>query len=426
MIALVDCNNFFVSCERVFNPSLEGKPVVVLSNNDGCIIARSNEAKAMGIAMGTPFFKVEKMVERGELEVFSSNYRLYADMSRRVMSLLGRFSPSVSQYSIDEAFVDIHGVVGQTYEELNAYGKEIYETIRRGTGIPVTVGIAVTKTLAKIASRFGKKYKGYGHVCVIDNEQKREAALKHTEIDDVWGIGRKTSEKLRKYAVRTAYDFSQLSPVAVKRMLSITGLNTWRELYGTPCVEDDIDSPRQSFCTSRSFPKEGIKEPSLVEEAVANFADACAIRLRQSGLRCSTITVFAYSSRYNTSVVPTEINANCFLDIPTNDSREIVMKSVALLRHEMAKIGTLRSPLKKAGVLLWNISKGGAVQGNIFDSVNREKQRLLSAALDEISRKHGRYSVHPAIQERNDGWKLTSDHHSAEYTTRLSDVICVR
>ena len=425
LIALIDCNNFFVSCERVFNPSLEGKPVVVLSNNDGCIIARSNEAKSMGIAMGTPFFKVESMVERGELEVFSSNYRLYADMSRRVMNLLGDFSPSVSQYSIDEAFISLKGVVGESYEELYSFGRRIYETIRRGTGIPVTVGIANTKTLAKVASRFGKRYKGYHHVCIIDNEQKREAALIKTDVSDVWGIGRKLSERLRKYGVKTAYDFTQLSPVTVKRILSITGLNTLRELQGTPCVKDDTTASRQSFCTSRSFPKEGVKSASLMEEAVANFADACATRLRQNNLLCSSITVFAHSSRYNTSFPPTEINTSSFLDVPTNDSREIIMRSVAILRHELDKIGTVRSPFKKAGVILWNISDKKAIQGDIFDTIDRKKQRMLSTAIDEISRKHGRYSVHPAVQERHNGWQLTSDHHSAEFTTKFKDIIQV-
>lgn len=429
MIALVDCNNFFVSCERVFNPSLEGKPVVVLSNNDGCIVARSNEAKALGIGMGTPLFKVQKMVDSGELLAFSSNYRLYADMSRRVMGLLRHFSPSVLQYSIDEAFLSLDGVVGDGDKELRVLGKNIYQTIRRGTGIPVTVGIGSTKTLAKLASRFGKKYKKYEHVCIINNEERRNAALRLSDVADVWGIGYRLAQKLRKYGVATALDFTNLSPLAVKKMLTVIGLNTWKELRGTPCVDELVSSSRQSFCTSRSFPKSGITNLGLLEEAVANFAAASATRLRSSGLRCSAMTVFAYSNHYNTSVPERQVNVNSFFDVPTNDSREIVARSVAMLRSELDKMmegNVPQSPFKKAGAILWNISQGNVVQGNIFDGIDRMKQKRISDAIDEISRKHGRYAVHPAVQERHGDWQLTSKYQSREFTTKLSDVIEVR
>ena len=209
MIALVDCNNFYCSCERVFNPLLRDKPVVVLSNNDGCVVARSNEVKAMGIKMGTPLYQIRNILEANNVAVFSSNYNLYGDMSRRVMMLLSEFTPELTQYSIDEAFLDLSGF-GEG-EKLVSYGRKIVKTIGKGTGIPVTMGIAPTKTLAKVASRYGKKYKGYGGVCIIDTEDKRIKALQGFEIGEVWGIGHRSLDKLRYYGINTALDFTQKS-----------------------------------------------------------------------------------------------------------------------------------------------------------------------------------------------------------------------
>ena len=207
MFGLVDCNNFYCSCERVFNPALRTSPVVVLSNNDGCVIARSNEAKALGIEMGAPFYKVKAFLERNKVAVFSSNYTLYGDMSRRVMMLLAGFTPALTQYSIDEAFIDLSGF-GKG-EALRSYGRRIVSTIGRGTGIPVTLGIAPTKTLAKVAAKYGKRYKGYGGVCLIDTEDRRVKALRGLPVADVWGIGRRTVGKLEYHGVRTAWDFTQ-------------------------------------------------------------------------------------------------------------------------------------------------------------------------------------------------------------------------
>ena len=270
MFGLVDCNNFYCSCERVFNPELRTQPVVVLSNNDGCIIARSNEAKALGIEMGMPFYQAKELLEREKVAVFSSNYTLYGDMSRRVMMLLSEFTPELTQYSIDEAFIDLTGMGGG--EALRDYGKRIVRTIGKGTGIPVTLGIAPTKTLAKVASRYGKKYKGYEGVCLIDTEEKRIKALQGFDIADVWGIGRRSAKKLEYYGVKTAWDFTQWSESRVRRLLTVTGTRTWKELRGENCI--DISElpekfPRQWFVGVESGGRSGSQLCSFMRPQTA-------------------------------------------------------------------------------------------------------------------------------------------------------------
>ena len=272
MFGLVDCNNFYCSCERVFNPALRSSPVVVLSNNDGCIIARSNEAKALGIGMGEPFYKLRNFLERNNVAVFSSNYTLYGDMSRRVMMLLDGFVPSVTQYSIDEAFVDLSGF-GEG-EALRRYGRRMVEAVGRGTGIPVTLGIAPTKTLAKVAAKYGKRFKGYRGVCLIDTEDKRVKALKGLPVADVWGVGRHMAQKLEYYGVRSAWDFTQRSESWVRHVMTVTGVRTWRELKGESCIDINELPQKKSICTSRSFPDNGISEIGLLEEAVAAKVEA--------------------------------------------------------------------------------------------------------------------------------------------------------
>lgn len=289
MFGIVDCNNFYCSCERVFNPSLRTSPVVVLSNNDGCIIARSNEAKAMGIAMGTPFYQVKQLLENNKVAVFSSNYTLYGDMSRRVMMLLSEFTPDISQYSIDEAFVDLSGFGHGS--QLREYGKKIVKAIGKGTGIPVTMGIAPTKTLAKAASKYGKRYKGYEGVCIIDTEDKRIKALQGLDVADIWGIGRRSVSKFNYLGIHTAYDLTQRSESWVRRMLTVSGVRTWRELKGESCIDIETLPQKKSICTSRSFADNGLSELSQVEEAVANFAAACSHKLKLQHSCCSAVTV---------------------------------------------------------------------------------------------------------------------------------------
>lgn len=421
MIGLVDCNNFYCSCERVFHPELNGRPVVVLSNNDGCIIARSNEAKALGIEMGTPLFQVRAFLERNRVAVFSSNYNLYGDMSRRVMLLLSAFTPALTQYSIDEAFLDLEGVC--PCEELAEYGQRIVRTVGRGTGIPVTMGVAPTKTLAKVASRYGKKYKGYRGVCIIDTEEKRIKALRGFPIEDVWGIGRRNAEKLRYYGVKTAWDFTQKSENWVRRMLTVTGSRTWRELRGESCISVDEQPLKKSICTSRSFAGEGLAEEAVVVEAVANFAAACSRKLREQQSCCAGMTVFAYTSRFATNAPANMIHRSVHFDVPTADQCELVARAVAELRAGW-RAGGFR--YKKAGVIVWDICSSGAVQSALFDPIDRARQQRLSLAVDVINRRNGHDKVKVAVQGSDKRWHLKCEYLTHQYTTNLSDTLIVR
>ncbi|WP_300725421.1 Y-family DNA polymerase [uncultured Bacteroides sp.] len=421
MIALVDCNNFYASCERVFNPALNGKPVVILSNNDGCIIARSNEAKMLGIGMGTPFYQAREMLEKHQVAVFSSNYNLYGDMSRRVMMLLSEFTPNLIQYSIDEAFMDLSGL-GEG-ETLRDYGKRIVRTVTRGTGIPVTMGIGPTKTLAKLASRFGKKYKGYEGVCIIDTEEKREKALKACDIGDVWGIGRRHRKRMYYFDIRTAWDFCCKSESWVRKYFTVTGVRTWKELQGIDCIVEDDMTDKKSICTSRSFPGQGINRLEVLEEAVANFTAACARKLKEQDSCCSGLTVFAYTSRFREDIVSYQINRNIHLQVPTNDTQELVSTSVKMLRESWIGNGAL---YKKAGVIVWDICPDTAIQTSLFDTVDREKQARLAAAIDAINRKNGHNTVKVAVQGFDKSWHLTCEHISKQYTTNLNEVIRVK
>lgn len=422
MFGLVDCNNFYCSCERVFNPGLRTQPVVVLSNNDGCIIARSNEAKALGIEMGTPFYQAKELLEREKVAVFSSNYTLYGDMSRRVMMLLSEFTPELMQYSIDEAFIDLTGMGGG--EALREYGKRIVRTIGKGTGIPVTLGIAPTKTLAKVASRYGKKYKGYGGVCLIDTEGKRIKALQGFDIADVWGIGRRSAKKLEYHGVKNTWDFTQWSESWVRRLLTVTGVRTWKELRGESCINISELPEKQSICTSRSFPDKGLSELEVVEEAVANFAASCVRKLREQKSRCCQLTVFAYTSRFRNDVPNHIINRTVTLPMPTNDQLELVAAAVQALRTEWRENG--RYHYKKAGVIVWDISPNTAVQTVLFDSIDRAKQARLSAAIDAINQRNGFNTVKVASQGTDKRWHLKCEHKSAQYSTNLNEVIKVK
>lgn len=420
MIGLVDCNNFFASCERVFRPDLRNKPVVVLSNNDGCVIARSNEAKALGIKMGTPMFRLKDFALRNDVAVFSSNYSLYADMSRRVMTLLADATPGITQYSIDECFIDLRGI-GSTGESLNDFAHRIVRTITKGTGIPVTMGIADTKTLAKVASKFGKKYKGYDGVCIIDTDEKRQKALQLLDIADVWGVGRRTVDMLRTNGINTAWDLTQRSNAWVRRVLSVTGERTWRELRGESCIDIDELPQKRSICTSRSFPDQGIDDLMELAKAVANFAASCVRKLQEQHSCCQSVTTFAYTSRFRADLPSHAINHTVNLSVATYDLREIVAAAVTILRSQFRK----GCHYKKAGVILWNISDSRAIQTDLFDTVDRTKQWQLADAIDTINKKNGRNAVRVAVQGNVRDWKLKSEYLTKCYTTNLDDIINV-
>lgn len=422
LFGLADCNNFYCSCERVFHPDLMGKPVVVLSNNDGCVIARSEESKALGIKMGEPFYQVKDKLEQNDVAVFSSNYNLYGDMSRRVMSLLSRYSPKVDVYSIDEAFLDLSGMGSS--EQLTEYCKKMVRHIRKGTGIPVSLGIAPTKTLAKMASKFAKKYKGYEGVCLMDTEEKREKALKMFDVGDVWGIGHRSVEKLRYHSIQTAWDLTQKSESWVRREMTVTGVRTWKELKGESCISIEELPHKKSICTSRSFAEQGLNKLSDVEEAVANFSAQCARKLREQHTVCSSITVFAHTSRFREEYPQSYIHQTSHLMVPTNDHQELVSMAVKMLRSHWTD--DERFFYKKAGVIVWGISRDNAIQTNLFDNIDREKQAALAKAIDAINRKNGHNKIRVAVKGDEKGWQLKREYISKQYTTNLDEVIVLK
>ena len=422
LFGLADCNNFYCSCERVFHPDLIGKPVVVLSNNDGCVIARSEESKALGIKMGDVFYQVKDKLEQNDVAVFSSNYNLYGDMSRRVMSLLSRYSPKVDVYSIDEAFLDLSGM-GDA-EQLTEYCKKMVRHIRKGTGIPISLGIAPTKTLAKMASKFAKKYKGYEGVCLIDSEEKREKALKLFEVGDVWGIGHRSVEKLNYYGIKTAWDLTQKSESWVRRELTVTGVRTWKELQGESCISIEELPHKKSICTSRSFADQGLNKLADVEETIANFAAQCSRKLREQHTVCNSITIFAHTSRFRQDLPQSYIYQTANLTVPTNNQQELISIAVKMLRAYW-KDGDCYF-YKKAGVIVWGISRDNAIQTNLFDTVDREKQAALAKAIDAINRKNGYNKIRVAVQGDEKGWQLKREYISKQYTTNLNDVIVLK
>lgn len=415
MYGLIDCNNFYASCERVFNPSLIGKPVVVLSNNDGCIIARSNEAKALGIAMGEPAYKIRELLEKNEVAVFSSNYTLYGDMSHRVMTTIASFVPDMEIYSIDEAFLYFDG-----YERINLreLGLKIVQTTTRGTGIPVSLGIAPTKTLAKIASRFAKKVPGYKGVCVIDTDEKRIRALQLTAVGDVWGIGRRLTKKLNYYDIHTAFDFTQKSKSWIRKQLGVVGERTWTELRGTTCYEQEHPAARKTICTSRSF-GERLKDYAPISESVANFAASCAQKLRKQHSQAWQIMVFIHTNPFADNTPQYYNQVMIRLPVASSDTTELVHYALQGLKS-IFKAGFI---YKKAGVIVSEIVPERPTQGDLFDERKRDKYQQVMVAMDALNDKYGRQKIRVAAQGFGRKWKMKKEQLSPCYTTNFNELI---
>lgn len=449
MIGLADCNNFYCSCERVFRPDLIGKPVVVLSNNDGCVIARSEEAKALGYKMGDPFYQVKEKLEAEGVTIFSSNYTLYGSLSNRVMSMLSHYSPHINQYSIDESFFDVDQSMAERFFQdnlkendtflnneslLHQYGAKISADVLRAVGIPISIGIAETKTLAKIGSKFAKKYKGYQGCCLIDTDERRHKALSLFPIEDVWGIGRQISRKLDYMGIRTAAQFADKKESWVRSNFNITTVRTWKELNGESCISIEELPQKKSICTSRSFSDEGICDKNVIEEAVANFAVRCTEKLRLQGSVCQGITVFAWTSRFNEHVPEYTIHDSLTLPIATNAQDEIVGAALSILRAKYPKpMADCRSDrpglsfrFKKAGVILWQISPDHPRQQDLFDPIDRSKQKKLMEAIDVINRKNGYGTIRQAIQGTDCRFDLKREYMSKQFTTNIHDILKVK
>ncbi len=416
--ALVDCNNYFVSCERAFQPELEGKPVVVLSNNDGCVVARSNESKAMGIKMGTPFFKIRDKVESGNLIVRSSNYSLYGDLSSRVMSILAAAVPKIEIYSIDEAYLCVDGI---DKKKLEVLCPELVRRIRKWVGIPVSIGIASTKTLAKVANHFAKKYPGYRGVCRIVTEEQRVKALKLTPIGDVWGIGRRVAPRLLAMGLTTAFDYVSMPQDWVYKNLGLGGLRVWNELNGKESVEEERDEARQSICTSRSF-AETITDIQELSARVSDFAAKCAEKLRHDGTAAYCINTFLYTNRFREDKPQDFPDATIRLDMPASSTQEVVSAALKALKL----IWKPGFEYKKAGVVVFDIVNRDERQLTLFetDSAKKEKQDVLSQVMDNVNVSSGQNVLRVATQRSGhyaDG--IRREHASRLFSTDWDSII---
>ena len=418
MIGLVDCNNFYASCERVFNPSLIGKPVVVLSNNDGCVISRSNEAKAIGIKMGVPAFEIKKEIEKHQIKVFSSNYTLYGDMSQRVMTSLNQFASEIEIYSIDEAFLDFRGF---KYCNLNEHGKQIVKTITKNTGIPISIGIAPTKTLAKIANKIAKKNPANRGVFVLNNEQKILQVIKQFPVDDIWGVGKHYAEFLKKHNINTAFDFTQMPKAWVQKHLTVVGVRMWNELQGNPQIKLElVTPPKKTICTSRSFGNM-LTAYAPIEEAVANHVARCSEKLRNQNSCAQVLMVFLHTNQHRKDLPQYAKNIVINLPVASNSTIELIhyaKKGLQLIFKEGYRY-------KKAGIIVSEIIPENTVQQNLFDHTDRNKQAATMQALDKINSKFGRDKMRIAAQGFDRKWKLRQEQLSPCYTTRLSDILTI-
>lgn len=418
MFALVDCNNFYASCERVFQPNLKEKPLVVLSNNDGCVIARSNEAKALGIPMGAPAFKCECDFKQYDIQVFSANFALYGDMSKRVMSILEEACPHIEIYSIDEAFLKFDGF---SYIDIQEYCKDIRKKVLQWTGIPVSIGIANTKALAKAANRIAKVYpQQTQHVHYISNDVLRKKALTWLSVDDVWGIGRRYAKKLHALNIHTAYDFSCMPQSWVKKHMSIVGVRLQQELLGNPMLDIEDPLPRKNIATTRTFEK-NYTDFADIQERISTFAVSCAEKLRRQQSCCQSLMVFLVSN-YHRKDLPQYSKSICVqLPYPTNSSIELVQCAHTALQR-IFKPGIA---YKKAGVIVQDFCSEQYIQTTLFDTRN-VKHIPVMQAIDALNGRYGQQKIRLAIQDPTRVWKMKQEKLSPRYTTKFSDIITIR
>jgi DNA polymerase V len=420
--ALVDCNNFFASCERLFRPDLAGKPVVVLSNNDGCIVARSNEAKALGIGMGEPEFKIRELLRMHDVAVFSSNFTLYGDMSMRVMRTLESIVPEVEQYSVDEAFVPLRGALAANADEI---GAEMFRRVRRWTGIGVAVGLGTTRTLAKIASEKAKKDTG---VCRLDAQSDfADCILGELPVGDIWGIGRKSDLKLRSYGIYTARQLRDADGALVRKLLGIAGTHTALELRGIPCMDAmDTPPPRKSMVSSRSF-GEKVYDKRYLAEALAMHASLAGERLRKEHLEAGGLIVHIRTSRHGVEAFYDE-TASVTLDRPTSSTRDLIQATA----RGLEQIFRQGFAYAKAGIMLYDLGAPGSRPGNLLDWVKqksaagRSDSKLMSA-LDAVNQRFGRGTLRFAAEGKHEApWRVKSDRRSGRVTTAWDELPVVK
>ena len=418
MFALVDCNNFYASCERVFNPALRQKPIAILSNNDGCVIARSDEAKALGLPMGAPAFKYKEFFRANNIQLFSSNYALYGDMSSRVMRILEQFSPDVEVYSIDEAFLQLNGF--EDYN-LHQYGTQMRQRILKWTGIPTCVGVAPTKALSKVANKIARKFpKETGGVYIIDTEEKRIKALKWTQLKDVWGIGPSLNKRLSARQCKTAYDFVQLSDMWVRKTFSITEWKLKKDLEGISKIGPETIKNKRAIATTRSF-ESTIKDLEDLKERISTFACSGAEKLRRQGSSCHMMFIFLRSDYHKKNSEQHRASVMVNISFPTNSSLTLSANAV----KAVASIYKKGIQYKKAGVILTGIVPTNNHQLQLFNSEN-PKHLPLMHAIDLINKKYHTPKLKLGNQDLKRTWKMRQEHLSPRYTTNLKDIITVR
>jgi len=416
VFALIDCNAFYVSCERVFNPKLNNRPVVALSNNDGCIISRSKEAKALGIKMGVPLFKVKDIVEKEKVVVFSSNYTLYADMSRRVMNIISSSSPYTEIYSIDEAFVELSSLP----IDYESYAHQLRQTILQHTGIPVSIGIASTKTLAKVANHKAKKDDSLNGVCSLVNYNNIDQILELTEVGDVWGVGRRLSKKLINHGIHNAKLLKNCSDSWIRKMMSVNGLKTITELRGISCIPlEEYSMTRKSCCTTRSFGKL-LTNLEDIEQAVTTFARRAAERIRSESLAASCVSVFVRTNPFDKKSAYYSNGASRTLSHPTHDSITIIETSLLLTK----RIFKNNYQYKKAGVLLSGLCNESEIQETLFEKNYNQNSDLMSA-IDAINYRYGRDTLQMASECKVGNWKQKRENCTRNYTTQIDRLLLV-
>ncbi|MGH7909534.1 MAG: Y-family DNA polymerase [Thermodesulfobacteriota bacterium] len=418
IFALVDCNNFYVSCERVFNPKLKGKPVIVLSNNDGCAVARSEEAKSL-IPMGAPAFKYQDVIKKHNIQVFSSNYTLYADMSHRVMSTLAQFTPEMEVYSIDEAFLSLTGF---SHLNLTEYAKQIKATVMRWTGIPISIGISPTKTLAKIANKLAKKNPMCGGVLDLTNHPRLDDFLSSVKVEDIWGIGIRYTKLLNRNGIFTALDLKNAHDAFVKKNMTVMGLRTVWELRGNPCIQDEIDEPNKQIIRSRGFgrPVDNLNE---LKEAVTFHITRAAEKLREQKCNASHISTFIETNRFKTDSPQYSNSAGCYLPEPTAYTPLLIKYAL----NNLERIHKEGYRFVKAGVMLMGIVPEDQVQLSLLDPVRPiERDRALMKAVDKINTSWGSNTVKYASSGLDQEWRMRRAKLSPRYTTNWEEVLVVK
>lgn len=422
MYALVDCNNFYASCERVFQPQYNGKPVAILSNNDGCVISRSNEAKAVGVPMGAPEFKIRELLKEKNVKVFSSNYPLYGDLSNRVMKILEGFTPNVEIYSIDEAFLNFNGMSISDYHE---YGIQMKKRVQKWVGIPVCVGFAPTKALSKVANRIAKKFQDRTQgIYVIDTEDKRIKALKWTKIEDVWGIGFRLRKKMMAHNILTAYDFTKPQHEAwIRKEMGIIGMRLKYELEGKSVLDlEPIREQKKSIATTRSFPKQ-ISEFDDLRERVATFSAVCAEKLRKQKSCCQTVIVMLVIDKHKYESQKYYFNKAVTLPYATNSTLTISNVAISMLK-DLHK-GNEGIKFKKAGVIVTELIDEDKKQLQLFEEEN-PKHLAIMKAMDFLNTKIGDRKVKLGTQNLNLTWNMNQNHLSPRYTTRFNEILEIK